>query len=132
MQLQLATDYAIRILSYMYQNDNKLSTAVNMSESLGITYLYFMKIISKLKSAGMVASVQGCNGGYQLADSQKKISLYDVVEVMEGGIAINRCLQDDMYCSRHAAPECAVHQYLASLQALLVENLKNKYVSEFV
>lgn len=132
MQLQLATDYAIRILAFMYQHENKLTTAVSMSEQLGITYLYFMKIVTKLKAAGMVTSVQGCNGGYQLTDSKKKISLYDVIDVMEGGISINRCLQDDMYCSRNAAPECAVHQYFKSLQEILVENLKAKYVSEFV
>ena len=131
MQLQLATDYAIRILSYMYQQDNKLSTAVSMSESLGITYLYFMKIISRLKGAGMVDSVQGCNGGYKLANKRKKISVYDVVCVMEGGISINRCLQEDLYCSRNAAPECKVHQYFKSLQGQIVDSLKGQCIADF-
>lgn len=130
MQLQLATDYAIRILSYMNDNDEELSTAVTMSEQLGITYLYFMKIISRLKAAGLVKSVQGCNGGYRLADKGRKISIYDVVVIMEGGISINRCLQDDMYCSRNAPPDCAVHKYFKSLQELIVENLKGAYIGE--
>ncbi len=130
MQLQLATDYAIRILSYMHDNDEELSTAVTMSEQLGITYLYFMKIISRLKSAGLVKSVQGCNGGYRLADKGSKISLFDIVVIMEGGISINRCLQDDMYCSRNAAPDCAVHKYFKSLQDIIVDNLKRAYIGE--
>ncbi|HBU11833.1 MAG TPA: Rrf2 family transcriptional regulator [Clostridiales bacterium] len=131
MQFQLATDYAIRILGYLYHHKNDLATAANMSEELGVTYLYFMKIISKLKASGVVRSVQGCNGGYQLAVPAEEISLYDVIDIMEGGIHINRCLQEDGFCSNGGAPDCRVRQYLVSLQGGLVNRLKEKYISEF-
>lgn len=130
MQFQLATDYALRILGYMHESEEKLSTAVSMSEKLGITYLYFMKIISRLKGAGLVKSVQGCNGGYSLCDDIEGVSVYDVVCIMEGGIYINRCLQPDSYCSRNATENCKVHDFFESLQNTIVERLRGKKVCE--
>ena len=86
MKLQLATDYAIRILCYLHEHNNRLTTAADLSKELGITYLYFMKISGYLKQSGLLKSVQGCNGGYQLAKTAENISLYDVVKVIEGDI----------------------------------------------
>jgi len=92
MKFQLATDYAIRILCYLHENNNRLSTATHLSEKLGITYLYFMKLTCVLKQAGLIQSVQGCNGGYQLAKNAENATLYDVVKVIEGDIKME--LQD--------------------------------------
>lgn len=131
MQFQLATDYALRILRYMHESEEELSTAVCMSEKLGITYLYFMKIISRLKAAGLVKSVQGCNGGYSLCGDVDNVSVYDVVCIMEGGIHINRCLQPDGFCSRGSAESCKVHEFLKSVQTSIVDQLKNKKICEF-
>lgn len=123
MKFQLATDYAIRILCYLYENNNRLSTATHLSEKLGITYLYFMKLTGVLKHAGMIQSVQGCNGGYQLAKNAEDATLYDVVKVTEGDIRINRCLEEDRFCSRDAAEWCSVHTFFQELQDGFIERL---------
>lgn len=128
MRFKLATDYAIRIVCQLCENDNKLSTASTLSEQLGITYLYFMKVTGLLTKAGLLISVQGCNGGYQLAKSPDEITLYDIVEVMEGKIIINRCLEEDGYCSRNATSHCVVHQYFNAVQSELVDMLKAKTI----
>lgn len=130
MKFQLATDYAIRILCYLYDNDNRLFTATHLSEKLGITYLYFMKLTGVLKQAGLIQSVQGCNGGYQLARNAEKASVYDVVRVIEGEIRINRCLEDDRFCSRDATHWCPVHKFLGSLQDDFVTKLKEKRICD--
>jgi len=130
MQFQLATDYAIRILVCLHENDNKLLSAVYMSERLGITYLYFMKVISKLKQAKLVASVQGCNGGYRLSRPANEITMFDVVDVMEDGIRINRCLHDDGFCSRNAGPDCSLRKKYISLQDSIINNLSSVAISE--
>ena len=123
MKFQLATDYAIRILCYLYENNNRLSTATHLSEKLGITYLYFMKLTGVLKHAGLIQSVQGCNGGYQLAKNAEDATLYDVVKVIEGGIKINRCLEEDRFCSSDASEWCTVHTFLQELQDGFIELL---------
>lgn len=130
MKFQLATDYAIRILCYLYEHGNRLSTAAHLSEKLGITYLYFMKLTGVLKQAGLIQSVQGCNGGYQLARNAEKVSVYDVVQVIEGDIKINRCLEEDRFCSRNAADQCPVHKFFGSLQEDFITKLKSQRICD--
>ena len=70
-----------------------------------------------------IQSVQGCNGGYQLAKNAEDATLYDVVKVIEGGIKINRCLEEDRFCSRDAAEWCTVHTFFQELQDGFIERL---------
>lgn len=130
MRFQRATDYAIRILCHLHEHNNQLSTAADLSEKLGISYLYFMKVTGYLKQAGLLKSVQGCNGGYQLAKRADKISLYDVIRVIEGEIMINRCLEHDGFCSRGATEYCQVHKFFESFQQGMVDELKAKYIPD--
>lgn len=130
MQLQITTDYAIRIIGYLAQHRNQLMNANEMAEQLGITYQYFFKVAMRLKEAGLIESEQGRHGGYRLAKEAGDITLYDIVETMEGIICINRCLESDGYCSRLATPTCSVHKILASLQSDIITILKNKKMSD--
>lgn len=132
MQFHITTDYAIRIISYLYTNQEHLSTAKDMSEVLGITYKYFMKVINRLKQAGMVQSIQGCNGGYYLTSQAQSVSIYDIIVAMEGEIKINRCLEEDCYCSRNATKDCPFRKMFATIQGDLVELLKQKKISDYV
>lgn len=130
MKFQLATDYAIRILCCLYENDNRLLTAAQLSEELGITYLYFMKLTGILRQAGLVRSVQGCNGGYQLARNAEKASVYDVVKVIEGDIRINRCLEGDHFCSRDATQWCPMCEFFKKLQDDFIAQLKSRRICD--
>lgn len=128
MQFQITTDYAIRIIHYLHQQ-NRLSTAISASQDLGISYQYYAKVINRLKQAKLVDSVQGRNGGYQLARPANEISLYDIICAMEGDVKINRCLVDG-FCSRNATDNCPVHDIFADLQQKFVKELSNHFVSE--
>lgn len=129
MQFKLATDYAVRILCEL-STTKKLCTATELSEKIGISYLYFMKVITRLKAEGLVESVQGCNGGYLLVKDPEKITMYDVVCVMEGELQINRCLEEDQYCSRNATANCTVHKCYKSLQEMIIQQLKTKNIAD--
>lgn len=132
MQLQITTDYAIRIIEYLHQHRDQLSTAMHMSQKLGITYQYFMKVINRLKQAGYVQSVQGCSGGYKIAAIAEDATLYDIITVMEGEIVVNRCLREDGFCSRNATSYCKVHKALAAVQAELIAMFKSKRLLDIV
>lgn len=125
MKLQITTDYAIRIMLFMTQQDGKVSTAETAAKELGITYSYFNKIAYKIRTAGYLETIQGPSGGYFLAKNATDISLYDVVKVMEGDIRINRCLDDDGYCSRNATLICPVHTVFEGIQSQIIDTLKS-------
>ena len=61
---------------------------------------YLEQILSELRKAGLVNSVQGKNGGFQLAKKPDQITLFDVINALEGGLAPVRCVEDATYCDR--------------------------------
>ena len=130
LQFQISTDYAIRIIGYMSMKKDELIVAKEMSDNLGITYQYLMKILNTLKKGELIRSIQGRNGGYQLNKDPKKISVYDIITVLKDKIRINRCLEEDHFCSRHAVGSCEVHDFFEEIQATMIDALKDKKITD--
>ena len=132
MQLQISTDYAVRILQYLHKHKDDLPTAMTISQSIGITYPFFIKIANQLKQKGLLSAVQGRNGGYRLARCAKEISLYDVFLSIEGELKINRCLHPEQKCTKGEISACKLHGFLRSLQNKVIEEMTNHTIADFV
>lgn len=130
MRLQITTDYAIRVMLFMAHQDGEVSTAEAAAKKLGITYSYFNKVVWKIRMAGFLESVQGPSGGYRIAKNAADITLYDIITVMEGDIRINRCLDDDGFCSRNATQTCPVHKTLEAIQNQMISTLRSVRISD--
>ncbi|PWJ51234.1 RrF2 family transcriptional regulator [Faecalicatena contorta] len=130
MRFQITTDYAIRMLLFMAQREGQVSTAEVAAKELGITYSYFNKVAYKIRMAGFLESIQGPGGGYCISKNAADITLYDIVTVMEGDIRINRCLEEDGFCSRNATQICPVHKTLEALQNQMIDTLKSVRISD--
>ncbi|WP_099204298.1 RrF2 family transcriptional regulator [Scatolibacter rhodanostii] len=132
LQFQITTDYAIRILCYLAAQNNALTQASELAEHAGITYPYTMKIIRQLKSANILESERGPQGGYRIQKNPSEITLYDVIRIMEGDICINRCLAADGFCSRQATGYCQVHNVMERVQISMVSILKDYTLTDFL
>lgn len=49
---------------------------------------YLEQIFNRLVNAGLVTSVRGKKGGYQLAEPPNKVNLLEIIEILEGGISL--------------------------------------------
>ena len=78
-------DYSVLILC-CFQN-NKL-TAKNISNTTGLGLATVNKILSYLVKAKILKPLRGTNGGYFPAKSFKEISIKDIIEAIEGPVAI--------------------------------------------
>lgn len=125
MRFTQETDYAFRIVQTIAKaNPDGYLTAAEMADNEKIPYRFLLRVLRKLKRAGIVASRQGIDGGYRLGRPAGDITLLDVVEAVEGEIRINRCLKDVSLCNGGFAHECQVHQTLLAVQERLLEDLK--------
>lgn len=65
---------------------------------------YLEQLMSTLRNAGYVKSIRGAQGGYTLSKEPEKISVGDIIRVMEGPIVLVDCLltgaEDNDYCER--------------------------------
>ena len=80
--MKITTIYAAKILGYITQRD-RLVTAGEIVEHVGISYQYALKIMNEMKRAGLLESEQGCRGGYRLGNEKEDVSAYDVVALFE-------------------------------------------------
>lgn len=123
MQLQMTTDYAIRIMLYLADKKGVVSST-ELSDQLAIPQKYVPRVGNKLKAANLVGTVTGSLGGYFIERPLEDISLYEIITAFEGSIKLNRCLEVDGYCSRQATHSCVVHSFFRGVQETLEEKFK--------
>ena len=83
MRLTRFTDYSLRVLIYLGQNNESRVTIHQISEAYGISKNHLMKVVSNLTRLQFVAAQRGPGGGIQLNRPPEEISLNDVVSNTE-------------------------------------------------
>ena len=131
MQLTSTTDYAIRIICYLAAQRQMISTS-ELSQELSVPSSYIPKITKKLKQAGIIKACEDTNGGYMLAKQPENISLMKIISCVEETMAINRCLEEDRFCSRNLEDTCKIHKILLSLQNTYNNKLESVRVSDVI
>jgi len=106
MHITLETDYAIRIVQCLV-NAKKRLDAKTISEQANVTLRFSLKILRKLVSTGVIKSYKGTQGGYELNRPAEEISLYDVVETIEGTYVFSRCLDSAYTCMQEEGTGCS-------------------------
>ncbi len=93
------TDYATVLLIEVARRPEVRSTQ-HISEQTGIPLPTVAKIMKNLNKAGLVSSQRGAGGGYSLTRAAQAISLADVIQAVEGPIALTACADtSDEHCN---------------------------------
>lgn len=131
MQLTMTGEYAIRAMLHLASLPPGTSTQINE-----IAYLWeipeniLRKIISQLAKAQLIYTQRGIGGGIRLSQPADKLTLLDVIEVVEGKIYLNKCLIGPDFCSRTSW--CAVHIVWCEVQQKMKEILSSRSLAELV
>lgn len=131
MQLNITTDYALRLVYYLASVRRPAGSA-EISNSMAIPQSALGPISQKLKKGGILKTRRGASGGYLLAKTPDKISLGEIINLMEGTTRINRCLEPDNYCNRQGVPSCPFHQFYAQIQFCLDEAFQKKTIASML
>jgi FeS assembly SUF system regulator len=84
------TDYAILILAHLARSPGT-QTAHELAARSRVPVPTVSKLAKELSKAGLVVSHRGRNGGYGLARPADQISVAEIVEALEGPIALTEC-----------------------------------------
>jgi Rrf2 family protein len=122
MQITRETDYAIRCILYLSSRTDRIVVVDETSREMAVPKSFLAKILQKLVKAGIVKSFRGVKGGFRLSREPKDITLLDVIEAVEGAIALNACAVDSAVCTFSSA--CAVHPIWIRLRGEFNELLK--------
>lgn len=66
----------------------------------GLSESYLEQLFAKLKKAGLVQSLRGSNGGYQLAKPASDISVGDILRALEGDMVVVDCPDSEDVCAK--------------------------------
>jgi FeS assembly SUF system regulator len=92
MRLSHLADYAVVLMTAAarYPEGARLS-ATELSADTGVPLPTTQKLMGQLAASGLLSSSRGASGGFALARSAANISLADIVEAVEGPIALTMC-----------------------------------------
>ena len=95
MRVSAKVDYALRAMAELAAAPPGLTTAEQLASAQHIPPKFLESILSQLRSAGLISSQRGAEGGYHLARPAAEISVADVIRELEGPIATVRGVRPD-------------------------------------
>ena len=95
MRLSSLADYAVVMMSAAARHCGGVArlNATSLAEETGLPLPTVQKLVSRLSAAGLIESARGTGGGFRLSRPAAAISLADIVEAIEGPIAMTSCVE---------------------------------------
>lgn len=91
-RLNRLTDYAVVVMSQMAVRNGAVCKAPDIARDTAVPLPTVAKILNALMKAELVTSQRGMAGGYSLTKAPTEISVADIVEALEGPIALTACV----------------------------------------
>jgi Rrf2 family protein len=110
MKFGVGVDYCLKaliLLAERYPNVQP-QRVEEIAAAQGIPENYLRRLLIELKRGGLVASQKGPSGGYLLARNPAKITMADVVQIIEGDFAPVECLEESGNSSCQRGDACAM------------------------
>jgi len=103
MRLSTRSRYGVRMMFEFALKFNQGPVFLkDVATMQGISFKYLSKLVIPLKSAGLLQSVRGANGGYMLAKHPSEITIRMIVEKLEGDVSLVECTENPNVCRRNA------------------------------
>ncbi len=131
IRLTNLADYAVVVMTAAAKaNDPRLSAA-SVAAATGLPAPTVAKLMGCLARAGLLTSSRGVAGGFGLARPASAISLADIVEAIDGPIALTACAHDAASdCAIEGA--CAVKPHLSIISRTVRDALKATSLGDLV
>lgn len=131
MQITRQADYALRAMLFLARLEPNQRAATNqIADSQKIPPSFLAKIISQLSIAGLIHTSRGARGGVSLARPSEEISVLEVVEAIDGPIALNECTLSPDNCP--FGEDCPIHDLWCTSQSDLINKLRTTTFAAFV
>jgi Rrf2 family protein len=129
MQITRAADYALRVMIYLAGMPPRArASRAELAEGAGCPRQFLSKILQRLTRAGLIISHRGNTGGFELPEAQRRASVLQVMEAIEGPIHLNLCLDPAQSCDRKDS--CAFQSVCARAQDALGDVFRQATLEE--
>jgi len=133
LNLTKKADYGLFLLTILAQEKTNTKSIKAISEQNNLSFSFLQKIARELQKGGLITSERGKLGGYQLTKKPGEITLKEILEALEGPIAIAPCFMNtprDLCCSHK--PFCAIKNGLKKINEEIKTALLSKTLKHFI
>lgn len=119
MRLSSMADYAVVTMTAAARHcGHARVSATQIADETGLPAPTVQKLVSRLTAAGLLRSSRGVGGGLKLGRPAAAITLADIVEAVEGPIALTACCEQGRHdCTLEDA--CAVRPHWGIVNAAM-------------
>ena len=93
IRLTNLADYGVVLMCQMAKAPKDLHSAFKLGQGTGIPVPTVSKILGALSKAGLLNSQRGLKGGFIMASKPQEISMADIIEAIDGPIALTNCIE---------------------------------------
>ena len=108
------TDYAMRALCYIAQQNKEAVSVTEMVAALKIPRPFLRKIVQVLSGEGILKSCKGQGGGFSLGKRPEDVRLTDLIRIFQGTIQLNECIFKKKICPRRGT--CALKHEIDGIE----------------
>jgi len=95
MRLSSMADYAVLVMAAAARHCGGVRvSAMQLAAETGRPAPTVQTLVSRLTAAGLLRSTRGAGGGLKLARPAAAVTLADIVEAVEGPIALTACVEE--------------------------------------
>lgn len=124
------TDYATVVMTVLASQPEAVLSAAELAERSGLEVPTVSKLLKPLAQAGLVEGFRGVRGGYRLARPPAAITLCDIVEAMEGPLAMTECSLDDGECG--ISQQCGVRANWRRINDVVADALRGVSLAQML
>lgn len=133
MKLSTRGKYGLYAMFYLAQHQGEGPQSLQSIATTGVPKQYLEQLLGNFRRAGLVTTVRGVQGGYQIAKAPAEITMLDIIDAMEGPVELSECTAEGHSCDRSCScPVRGVWQRLTdsinrelqevTLQSMLTQN----------
>lgn len=128
--LSKSSKYAIQAVVLLAENQGSFYGVSSIAKSIEAPQNYLGKMLQQLASNGLLISQKGYGGGFSLAQSPSKVSLFDIVEIIDRITQKKSCVLGNEKCSDRKP--CAIHQQWKKLYEAHIRLLKSTTIENLL
>jgi Rrf2 family transcriptional regulator, cysteine metabolism repressor len=100
MKLSTRGKYGLYAMFYLATQAGNGPQPLKSIAETGVPEQYLEQLLGSLRRAGLVTTVRGVQGGYQLARDPAEITVGDIIDATEGPVSLSECLHDSEACRK--------------------------------
>lgn len=136
LQFSVGVEYALHCLLHMINLPSGKTIGIKeLATYQGVSETYLSKVYTMLRKSGIVKSIPGVNGGYELARRPEDITFWDVIEAIEGTSPMFQCAeirQNEILLDKNNLPDthtkcpCLIKVVMLEAEEQMRQFLRNK------